>query len=117
MANEIVGRFEELLKGSEEIQAKLKQLAEAFEGDKNDAKAVFEATIGKLAAEAGMPFSFEDGAEFANANRVLSDAELEALAGGGVCYLVGANPSVESECTNNKGTSCAYVGVTMGDTW
>ena len=40
MANENVGRFEELLKGSEEIQAKLKQLAEAFEGDKNDAKAI-----------------------------------------------------------------------------
>lgn len=117
MANENVGRFEELLKGSEEMQAKLQELTKAFDGDKNDGKALFEATVGKLAAEAGLPFSFEEGAEFANANRELSDAELEAVAGGGVCYFVGANPGVDSECTNNKGSSCAYVGVSIDDTW
>ena len=47
----------------------------------------------------------------------LSDEELDAVAGGGVCYFVGASPSVDSECYNNRGSSCAYVGVGFDDKW
>ena len=118
MANENVSKFEELLRGSEEIQAKLQELAQAFEGEKDDAKAFFDATIGKLAEEHGLPFTFEEGAAYAAADRNLSDDELDAVAGGSVCYFVCASPKVENDdCIHHKGSSCAYVGVTVDNTW
>ena len=117
MTNENMGKFEELLKSREDVQARLQELSRAFEGDMGDAKAVFEATVGKLAAELGLPFTFEEGAEYAGTNRELSDSELESVAGGSVCYIVGASPTVESNCTGSRGASCAYVGVTADDVW
>ena len=59
MANENVARFEELLKGDDALKARLEELAKAYDGPADDQKAVFDATIGKLAAEAGFPFTFE----------------------------------------------------------
>ena len=56
MANENPAKFEELLKSGGDIQAKLNELAAAFEGDKEDAKAYFDATVGKLAEELGLLF-------------------------------------------------------------
>ena len=112
MANENVGKFEELLKGSEELQAKLKELAAEFEGDKTDAKAIFNATIGKLAEEAGLPFTFDEGAAYVGEDRNLSDEELDAVAGGGdswgVCYIVGISNGPDFE-----GHLCAYLGATL----
>ena len=49
-------KFEELLRSNEELQAKLKAAAEAFEGDMTDEAAVFDAVIAPLATEAGVPF-------------------------------------------------------------
>lgn len=117
MANENVSKFQELLKGSEEVQAKLQDLAKAYDGDKNDEQALFDATIGELAAGAGLPFTFEEARSVVLATRDLSVTELEAVAGGSACYFIGAAPGVDSECTNNRGSACAYVGVTMDDTW
>ncbi len=116
MANENVSKFEEMLRGSEELQAKLQELAAAYEGDKADEQAVFDATIGKLAAEAGLPISFEDARSFALEGRELSDTELDAVAGGyGVCYMIGGSNEVEAECQNNAyiGHACSYVGVSF----
>ena len=111
MASENVARFEELLKGDAALQAKLQELATAFEGDKTNEQAVFDATIGKLAAEAGLPFTLEEGREFAAAGRELGDAELEAVAGGGWCYAIGGTGGAEAGCDITSGYACAYLGI------
>ena len=115
MARENVTRFEELLKSDEALQAKLQELTKAYAGDTTDEQAVFEATIGKLAAEAGLPFTLEEGREAAAAGRELGDAELEAVAGGsGVCYMIGGANDAEAQCSNaHFGHACAYVGVSF----
>ena len=116
MAHENVSKFEEMLRGSEELQSKLQELVSSYEGDKADEQAVFDATIGQLAAGVGLPISFEDACDFALANRELSDAELDAVAGGyGVCYMIGGSNEVEAECQNNAyiGHACSYVGVSF----
>ena len=116
MANENVERFEELLKNDAALQAKLQELSKAYVGDAADEQAVFEATIGKLAAEAGLPFTFEEGREAALAGRDLSDAELEAVAGGsGFCYVIGGSSEPEATCGRADFHACAYVGITMLD--
>lgn len=110
-----VAKFEELLRGDEALQAKLQELMAAFEGDKADEQAVFEATLGKLAAEAGLPFTLEEARETVTAGRELGDAELEAVAGGkGVCYLIGGVDDAEAECAKGvHGYACAYLGVSI----
>lgn len=114
MANENVKKFEELLRGSEELQAKLKGLLAAFDGDKSDEEALFEATIAKLAEEAGLPFGFDEAKDCAIAEGAISDEELDAVAGGkGFCIIIGGADDVEIECTNEGGYSCAYVGITI----
>lgn len=110
-----IERFEELLKSDEALQARLQELVGAFEGDKSDAAAVFAATVGKLAEEAGLPFGYEEGREYSS-NRELSDEELEAVAGGkGFCYIVGGSNKPEAECDTAYGFACAYGGITFGD--
>ena len=76
-------KFEELLRSDEALQAKLR---DAFDGDKADERAVFDAVVVPLAAEAGLPFSSDERkslAELAREGAELSDEELEAVAGGG----------------------------------
>ena len=116
MALENVKKFEELLKTDEGLQAKLKELSGAYAGDMTDEKAMFEATIAKVAAEAGLPFTLDEAIE-AVAEQELSDAELDAVAGGSVCYFVGGSPTVESACSGSKGAACAYAGVSFDDVW
>ena len=116
MASENVTRFEELLKNDEALQAKLQELAAAFEGDATDEQAIFDATIGKLAEEAGLPFTLEEGREAASAGHELGDAELEAVAGGGgFCYVIGGSSEPEATCGRADFHACAYVGITMLD--
>lgn len=112
MARENVFKFEELLRTDENLVARLKELADAFEGDRADEAAFFAATIGKLAEEAGVPFSYEDGKELTSP-RELSEEELEAVAGGGFCWYVGGSSEPEAECDPTQGHACAYLGVTM----
>ena len=45
-------RLEAALKADEAMQARLQELADAYEGDKADEEAYFAATIGTLAMEA-----------------------------------------------------------------
>lgn len=116
MAENNVSKFEELLRTDEALQAKLKELSEAFTGDATDEQAIFDATIGKLAAEAGLPFTLEEGRAFALADRKLSDEELDAIAGGGgACYFVGYSTEPEAECGSAEFHACAYVGVGIPD--
>lgn len=116
MANENVGKFEELLRSSEEIQAKLRAAVDAYDGDGADAQAFFDATIGKLASEAGLPFSYDEGRAFAMEGVDLDDSELDAVAGGGICYGPGGNGGPgNGDCLGNDDWesgmgACAYVG-------
>jgi len=116
MANDNVLKFEELLRNDETLQAKLQQFADAYEGDPANEQALFDATIGKAAAEAGLPFSLEEGKEAFFANRELDDNELGAVAGGGGwCYVVGGSNEAEAKCDYADFHACAYVGVGFAD--
>lgn len=86
MAKENATRFIELLPGDPELQGKLKEATAAYTGPK-DVKTVFEAVVAPVAAEAGLPFTYEEGIAAAYAGRELSDDELDAVAGGGVYLL------------------------------
>lgn len=108
MANENVKKFEELLRADEGLQAKLREAAEAFDGDRSDAQAIFDATVGKLAEEAGLPCTYEEARAHAVALSDLDDAELNAVAGGG-CWIVGGSDGADADdCA-----ACVYVGVTV----
>ncbi len=112
MAAENIGKLEELLKEDEAVQARLNELAQAYDGDRNDEKALFEATFVVLAEEVGLPFTVEEVAKAMAEGRELDDAELDSVAGGdGFCYLIGGSDEPEVEC-GYMGYACAYVGVT-----
>ncbi|MCR4871133.1 MAG: hypothetical protein K5859_07540 [Atopobiaceae bacterium] len=116
MAAENVKKFEDMLRSDEGLQAKLQDLANAFDGELADEKAIFEATIGKLAEEAGLPFTYEEGSSFFASERELTDDELNAVAGGGgACYIIGGSSGVEAECGRAEGHACAYVGIGIID--
>ena len=110
-----VEKFEELLRSDEELQAKLRDASEAFGGDKTDERAVFEAVVAPLAAEAGLPFTFEEGKEFTAEGVELTDEELDAVAGGG-CYVAGYNsePSADACWDYEFGANaCDGLGVSI----
>ena len=106
MAQENVGRFEELLKSDEALQAKFAELGKA-------------GILAPLAAEAGLPFTYEEGVAYASQGKELSDDELDAVAGGfSVCYIIGGGdePDADSDCKDGRRNigACAYIGVTWG---
>ena len=49
MSVENVGKFEELLRSDEGLQAKLREATEAYQGDRADGRAIFEAVLAPLA--------------------------------------------------------------------
>lgn len=63
MASENVTKFREVLQSEPELQAKLEDLGEAFDGDHSNERAFLEATVCKVAEDAGLPFSAEDAQE------------------------------------------------------
>lgn len=114
MANENVSKFEELLRTDEALQARLQELSSSFEGDKADFQAFFDATIGKLAAEAGLPFTMEEGRDSFAFD--LSDAELDAVAGGdGLCWIQGYTDGPEAECGSAEFHVCFFSGISIPD--
>jgi len=112
MAQENVFEFEKLLQGDEALQAKIAQAAEAYAGDKSDERAFFDAVVAPVAAQAGLPHTFDEVVA-AKDNRELDDAELDAVAGGewSVCLVLGASSDVSATCASRvEGHACAYVG-------
>lgn len=115
MSVENVAKFEELLRSSEDLQAKFAAASEAYEGSRDDERAVFEAIIAPLAQEAGLPFTYDEGMAYASSPRELNDAELDAVAGGGSwCYVIGGSESADTwACTtwDNGAGACGYIGI------
>ena len=116
MSIENLNAFEQKLREDSELQAELQSALDAFEGDRCDERAIFDATIGKIAAGIGLPFSFDDVVESRSSSMELSDDELDAVAGGGgFCFIIGVSSDVEDECGRDEGHACAYVGVGIID--
>ncbi|MCR4871134.1 MAG: hypothetical protein K5859_07545 [Atopobiaceae bacterium] len=112
-------KFDELLRNDEGLQAKLQELGKGYTGDRTDDKAIFEATLGKLAAEEGLPFTYDEGISSLSSGHELADSELDAVAGGdGACILIGVSSEVEAECDEiDEGHACAYIGVGVVTFW
>lgn len=93
MALENVRKFEEKINGDEALQARLRELSDAFDGDKGDSRAVFDAVVAPLAAEAGLPYTYDEALEYVaqkGDEEDISADDLKATAGGfDVCFVVG----------------------------
>lgn len=108
-------KFEELLCSDEELQEKMRAAAEAFSGDASDEQAVFEAVVAPLAAEAGLPFTFEELMALAAASQELSLDDLDEAAGG-FCFGPGLGEGTNA-CSNEKTGATACAGVGVGFLW
>ncbi len=82
---ENVKRFNELLEKDEQLKNKIRAAFAAYDRDKNDDKAVFDAVIVPVAAQAGYEFTYEEAmAELKTSGYDgLSENELGEAAGGG----------------------------------
>ena len=106
-----VEKFEELLRSDEGLQAKLRAATEAYAGDTSDEQAFFDAVLAPIAAEAALPFTYDEVVA-AKDDEELDDAELDAVASGtGYCIFIGGSDDVESGCNEIEGHACAYIGV------
>ena len=114
-------QFEELLRSDESLQAKLRTATEAYQGDKADERAVFDAIIAPLAAEADLPFTYDDAKTLVEADAELVDEELAAVAGGGSdedgnsksdCVVLGFGEDVDACTDDYQGAgACKVVGI------
>ncbi len=96
MALENVAKFEELLRADEAAKSKIDELFSAWEGDKADEEAVFEAVVAPVAAEAGLPFTYEELKECAS-DKDVDDEQLEAVAGGAIGVTMGFISSLDND--------------------
>ena len=111
-----VEKFEELLRSSEGLQARLRAATEAYEGDKADERALFEAVVAPIAAAAGLPFTYDEAREVA-----LNDSDLEAVAGGGdgmygeadgTCLVIGFGIGGDACSSKRAGAGgCLSIGI------
>lgn len=117
MAAENVAKFAEMLKTDETLMAKLSDAVAAYmdkhPGDTENEQAVFDAVVAPMAAEAGLPITYDE------AKSVLADDEdhqldldeLDAAAGGsGGCLSIGFSTKPQAEC-GKGGFACAYIGI------
>ncbi|MDO4538538.1 MAG: hypothetical protein Q4B54_10290 [Coriobacteriales bacterium] len=96
MALENVAKFEELLRTDEATKAKIDELFSAWEGDKADDEAAFEAVVAQVATEAGLPFTYEELKECAS-DKDVDDEQLEAVAGGAIGVTMGFISSLDND--------------------
>ncbi|MCR5650698.1 MAG: hypothetical protein K6F86_05895 [Lachnospiraceae bacterium] len=74
MAKDNVTKFEERFMKDELLQEKLQHAAMAFEGDRTDERAVFEAIIFPIAKAEGLEFTFDEAQE---AKKAASEGEID----------------------------------------
>ena len=113
MAIENVKAFYKKLEAKEELQKKIAAADAAYNGDTGDKKAAVEAIVLPIAKEAGFDFTAEEMLEAetaVNSEGEFTEDELEAVAGGGWCLILGFG---ERDCK----TICKYVGVGLPWEW
>lgn len=120
-------KFEALLRSDEGLQERLGAAAEAYAGDAADARAAFDAVVAPLAAEAGLPFTYDEAIEYADGDREVSLDEADGAAGGqdvpsngyGICLVVGFGEVDADACKRSSDAAndmegagaCASIGV------
>lgn len=117
-------KLEELLRSDEGLQGKVKAAMEAYEGDRADEKAIFDAVVAPLADEQGLPVTYEEYLEHVSRLTKLPDDEFDKVAGGGsYCFLIGGSDKPEdyacypepgedrSEEDAHGAVACGYAGV------
>ena len=99
MALENVKKFYEQLNGDEELQKKIKSLADSYTGDKSDEKAAFEAVVAPVAKEAGYEFTYEEATEAAKeaAEGEIPDDDAANVAGGNRIALAMSGTDLRSQ--------------------
>ncbi len=117
MAEDNAIKFIELLTSDSEIQAKLRDATAAYDGPKGE-REVFDAVVAPIAAQAGLPFTFEEGVAASGVGRDLSEEELDAVAGGGgACWIIGVSDEPDAWACDDPmggtGAACVYAGVTL----
>ena len=114
MALENVKAFYKELEANQELQKKIAAADAAYNGDTEDKKAAVEAIILPIAKEVGFDFTAEELISFKpsaqNEDCEFTEDELEAVAGGGWCLILGFG---ERDCK----TICKYVGVGLPWEW
>ena len=98
-------RFRELLASDEALQERLRVAAAAYEGGRADEAAAFAALVAPLAAEVGLPFTYEEARALADQDVEVSLDDVDAVAGGedvpsygsGFCLIFGASDEPEAD--------------------
>jgi len=123
--NEGFRKFEELLKNDTAFQEKLKSAVESYKGEQTE-EAVFEGVLVPVAKEYGIAASFEEFKEYTdhltNADRELSEDEVNQVAGGGkgggfgltACAVIGIGAGAGAG--SESGGACAVIGAGYGKT-
>lgn len=75
-------KFKQLLEERPFLRAELTALAQAFDGNHEDDRAVFDAVIAPMAKAHGMPFTYDEALAAMHESRELSDEDLELVTGG-----------------------------------
>ena len=121
MSLENVRKLEEMLNKDEAMRERLKELSEAYDGDKEDERAVFDAVIYPLAEEVGLPYTYDEVIEYAQQkddDEDLTADEASAVAGGKdievFCFIIGGGSDKTGWCdwSSDSGfAACNVIGV------
>lgn len=74
--------FQTILSENDALKAQISEAANAYKGDPNNDRAVFEAVSAPIAQAQGVPFTYDESLATLMESRELSDEELEMVAGG-----------------------------------
>lgn len=122
MAIENVRKFEEKINEDEALQARFQELADAFDGDKQDEKALFDAVVAPLATEAGLPYTYDEALEYVTQrgdDEDLDADEAKAAAGGIIesgCIGFGMGMTANACSEEQLGANACYI-IGIGGLW
>ena len=110
MAKENVKKFFEEVSKNEGLQKQLKEATEKPSAEVQKALEAQSAAVVEVAKKAGFDFTAQEMLEQAAGNQKLDQGELDAVAGGGVCFFVGGGGACNVIGTG-RGYGCFIGGV------
>ncbi len=126
MSKENVMKFEEKVMQDESLQEKIEAAAKAYDGDKTDEKAVFDAVLAPIAKDAGLDFTYDEVMEVRKAasEGELDVSEMKSIAGGsikdiwGACFAIGIGVGAAASDSDGKDgagmSACFGIGIGAG---